>query len=300
MTGLVPPYPAIWDLLHRGKVIPFLGAGASVVGHETGATHADGLPAHLPSGANLARDLAKQTKFPADEILDLAKVAEYYRIVLGLDSLKDKLHSIFDREYPLTTLHLFLAEIPTPLLIVTTNYDDLIERAFLEKGRACDVVIHTTDPSIGDKLLWWPHGETVPKKVIPNKWKDIDLDTRTVIYKMHGSVDRRQPLRDQYVISEEDYVDFLARMTKNLAIPAIFAEPFQSHHFLFLGYGLRDWNFRVVLNQIEKQRLRGYKSVKSWAIQHKPTLLEHRFWLERGVEVYDISIDQFVAELAAL
>ena len=36
-------------------------------------------------------------------------------------------------------------------------------------------------------------------------------------------------------------------MTKNKAIPAIFAEPFQTRHFLFLGYGLNDWNLRVVL-----------------------------------------------------
>jgi hypothetical protein len=115
---------------------------------------------------------------------------------------------------------------------------------------------------------------------------------------MHGAVDRRQPSRDQYVITEDDYIDFLARMTKNKAIPAIFAEPFQTRHFLFLGYGLNDWNLRVVLNRIEKD-LRRPKSISSWAIQYQPRPLEARFWQERGVEVYDQLLEEFVERIAS-
>lgn len=117
----------------------------------------------------------------------------------------------------------------------------------------------------GDQLLWWPYGATQPIKVTPNKL-DLDLNERTVIYKMHGAVDRKQPERDSYVITEDDYIDFLARMTKNKAVPAIFAELFQRRHFLFLGYGLNDSNLRVVLNRIEKD-LRRPKGITSWAIQ---------------------------------
>ncbi len=113
---------------------------------------------------------------------------------------------------------------------------------------------------------------------------------------MHGAVDRREPGRDQYVITEDDYIEFLARMTKNKAIPAIFAEPFQTRPFLFLGYGLYDWNLRVVLNRIEKD-LRRRKGIRSWAIQYKVKPLEQRFWQERGVEVYDMAIEEFVQEL---
>ena len=127
---------------------------------------------------------------------------------------------------------------------------------------------------------------------------DIDLGRVTVIYKMHGAVDRREPKRDQYVITEDDYIDFLTRMTKKKVIPAIFAELFQTRHFLFLGYSLRDWNLRVVLNRIQKD-LRWPKAIKSWAVQHKPSLLEQRFWQERGVEVYDMNIEEFVNQLAS-
>ena len=66
----------------------------------------------------------------------------------------------------------------------------------------------------------------------------IDLKKTTVIYKMHGTVDRRSKW-DNYVITEDDYVDFLSRMTGQTAVPALFMKAFRDRHFLFLGYGSR-------------------------------------------------------------
>jgi hypothetical protein len=294
MSQLAPPYPLIRDGLFQGRVIPFLGSGASL-GGESDAAWVKGLAHRLPTAAELARYLAQMTEFPNDEPPDLSKVAQYYHVVGGRDSLQEELHSIFNRDSPFTLLHTFLANVTTPLLIITTNYDDLIERAFDAKDHTYDLVIHTTDSTVGDQLLWWEHGTPEPRRVNANKL-DIDLQAVTVIYKMHGAVDRRQPTRDQYVITEDDYIDFLARMTKNKAIPAIFAEPFQARAFLFLGYGLYDWNLRVVLNRIDKD-LHRRKGIKSWAIQYKPKPLERRFWQERGVEVYDMTIEEFITEL---
>ena len=304
MSQLLPPYPFILDKLNSSKVIPFLGAGASLGGRQPGAMWKKGVRNFLPTAGELAGHLADTTEFPSGESRDLTKVAQYYSVVGGRQALNEELHNIFNCDYQLTSLHCFLANVCAPLLIVTTNYDDLIERALDEKNhelrdqaRPYDVVIHTTDLGSGDRLLWWPYGASVPREINPNKL-DIELGQRTVVYKMHGAVDRKLPSRDQYVITEDDYIDFLARMTKNKAIPAIFAEPFQMRHFLFLGYGLNDWNLRVVLNRIEKD-LRRRKGIVSWAIQHRPRPLERRFWQERGVEVYDQMLDEFVRQLTS-
>lgn len=304
MTQLTPPYPLICDGLRKGQVIPFLGSGASLSTLKPGAKWDASLAECLPSSNQLAQHLAHKTSFPENrELLELAKVAQYYDVIGGRDALHGELHLIFNRDYPYTSLHSFLASVEIPLLIVTTNYDDLIERAFSENNafsenkRKYDVVVHTTDPSVGERILWWPHGESDPIQVNPGKL-DIDMQSVTVIYKMHGAVDRREPTRDQYVITEDDYIDFLARMIKNRAIPAIFARPFQTRHFLFLGYSLGDWNLRVVLNRLEKDARRR-KSIKSWAFRDKPPLLEQRFWQERGVEVYDMMLDDCVKELTS-
>src|SRR5207245_3517114 len=123
-----------------------------------------------------------------------------------------------------------------------------------------------------------------------------DLEAVTVIYKMHGAVDRTRPERGQYVITEDDYIDFLARLTNATAIPTIFAEPFQTRPFLFLGYGLRDWNLRVVLNRIEKEARRPGE-IMSWAIQKDPSSWEQRLWSKKDVNVYDLTIEEFVKEM---
>lgn len=309
LTGIClsmpPPYGLIRDRLRRGQVIPFLGAGASLKSLQGGPSPVDPtrepetdqiLPVGaLPTASQLAVFLARKAEFPDDESFDLAKVAQYYSVVGGRRTLNEELHRIFNAPFASMGLHKLLARVDAPLLIVTTNYDDLLEQSLDAAGRAYDRVVHTTDAEVGERVLWWQHGADEPDEILPNKLS-VDLTERTVVYKMHGAVDRRDPTRDQYVITEDDYIEFLARMTRNKAIPSVFAEPFQTRHFLFLGYGLRDWNLRVVLNRIDKD-LRRPKQIKSWAIQRHPSFLEQRFWQERSVEVYDEPIDDFVQEL---
>ena len=200
-------------------------------------------------------------------------------------------------------MHQYLAEIPAPLLILTTNYDDLIERAFsnLNPPRPYDVVIHTSEAKYGEQILWRPFSASEPIEVNPNKL-DIDLSETSVVYKMHGTVDRRKEGLDQYVITEDDYIEFLARMIKSKAIPSAFAQALQTRHFLFLGYGLWDWNLRVVLNRIEKDvfqrsKTKRTKDIKYWSIQSEVRPIEQRFWQERGVEVFEMEIEKFVEKL---
>ncbi|MBC8492166.1 MAG: SIR2 family protein [Chloroflexi bacterium] len=290
MNKLVPPYLYIANSLKAGYVIPFLGSGASLGERLSGEGWKD---RYLPTALELAEYLARLTEFPPDESLELTKVAQYCNLVIGRDPLYRELHTIFGQDYPMTSLHEFLAEVPTTLLIVTTNYDDLIEQAYRDKNRPFDLVVHTMVSEMAGSVLWWPHGTDAPRLVPPNEL-DIPLDKVNVIYKMHGGVDRQDQERDSYVIAEDDYIDFLVRVASKTAIPAIFAEPFQKRHFLFLGYGLRDWNLRVVLNKIEKDWPR---SIVSWAIQYQPSALEREFWSKRQVKIYDITIEEFIQEL---
>src|SRR6266850_1745158 len=135
MSQLLPPYPFILDKLNTGRVIPFLGAGASLGGRKSGESWKKGVRTFLPTAGELAGHLADTTRFPSGESRDLTKVAQYYSAVGGRQALNEELHNIFNCDYQITSLHTFLAGVPAPLLIVTTNYDDLIERALDEKNR---------------------------------------------------------------------------------------------------------------------------------------------------------------------
>jgi hypothetical protein len=66
-------------------------------------------------------------------------------------------------------------------------------------------------------------------------------------------------------------------------------------HFLFLAYGVADWNLRVFLRRIWGDDRVEYRS---WAVQPKPSKLERDFWRHRNVELVDRTVDDYVAELA--
>ena len=309
-----PPYGIIASQLKQGAVIPFLGAGASLCGRPPGVRWDARMAAFLPTGGELARQLAEDSGFPSSDPYDcgdLAKVASYY-IDESADRgiLRDYMRQTFDRDYAPGAIHRILAELDTPLLIVTTNYDDLLERAFKDKGRPYHVVAYPTDnQEYAASVLWWKPGATEPEAHHP-KSLPLSLADTTIIYKMHGTVDRHTKTWDSFVITEEDYVDFLARMTGQTAIPARFMVEFRRRRFLFIGYGLRDWNLRVMLRNLKMSlptleagtaagaaTASAPEDLRSWAVQLHPSELEQALWRARKINIYDMEIDDFVARL---
>jgi hypothetical protein len=64
MNQLAPPYPLIRDGLFRGRVIPFLGSGASLGGRPFDIAWVKDQAMYLPTAAELAGHLAQMTEFP--------------------------------------------------------------------------------------------------------------------------------------------------------------------------------------------------------------------------------------------
>jgi hypothetical protein len=327
------PYDEIADSLREGKVVPFLGAGVNFGSRPVNAEWKEPTSPFLPSGSELSTYLARRIGFPSKDkhdLADLAKVASYFVDTSARRRLRERLQNIFVREYQPASIHTYLAELAlksdeeikaqpndarnpgTPLLIVTTNYDDLLEQAFRALNRPYDLVVYPTDrKDIAASVLWWPHGAKEPEAVHPSHLC-IDLKATNVIYKMHGSIDRDQLSMGSYVITEEDYIEFLSRMTTEAAVPKQFMRYFRERHFLFLGYGLADWNLRVVLRNLRKvlpnetdeaetaaQSLREEDDdeLTSWAIQFRPSELEEALWRARKVKIYNEDINHFVARL---
>jgi SIR2-like domain len=295
MSGDSVPYGVISQALREGRVIPFLGAGASLGDRPKPPAWKKGQSPFLPTAWELASHLATMSNLDPKLPRELPAIAQYYAAeAAGRQGLDRELHAIFDDDYKLPPLHTMLAGIDAALLIVTTNYDDLVERALA--GRRFDVVIHKTGTS---RVLWRPHqGDAVEVGV---QQLDIDMSSTTVVYKLHGSVERGAPADDgdaslgDYLITEGDYLDFLVGMTRSRVIPRTIGQAFTRRHFLFLGYGLRDWNIRIILSQLERGlRQKRRRNLLSWAIDADPSPLDRRFWKDRGIEVYKETIEDFV------
>lgn len=297
-----PPYPIIWSRMRAGKVIPFLGAGASIVGRPPDATWNAEQSTFPPTGRELSRFLAEQSLFPSDdpyERNDLAKVSSYLAEMNGRPVLCDLLHEKLNRQYPIGELHRLLVDVPVPQLIVVTNYDTLLERAFDEARKPYDLVVHAEDTKdYANAILWRRHGADKATPIEPGELaRHVDLATTTVIYKIHGTLDMHDARGDRFVITEEDYVDFLSRMTTQTAIPPLFTTHFRERSFLFLGYSLNDWNLRIVLRDLLKVRT---ESLPAWAIQLSPSELECKLWEGRKVNIFNQTLDEFAAKLRRL
>jgi hypothetical protein len=129
----------------------------------------------------------------------------------------------------------------------------------------------------------------------PNEYRDLSLDQRTVLLKIHGAVDRKKADQDSYVITEDHYTDYLTRTDISNLIPVKLAEKLRHSSYLFLGYSLRDWNLRVILRRIWGEQQLTYQS---WAVQLAPTTLDQKFWGKHGVEIVDQSLEDYVAALS--
>lgn len=290
-------------LLH-GSVTPVLGAGVNLCGRPEGFVWTPGC-GHYPSGTELARELAAQCDFEGEDNRNLMAVATYAELSMGRAPLYDALRPVFDIDAPPTVVHDFIAraahvrrdtaegDAGAPL-VVTTNYDVALERALGAVGETFDVVAYVAEGEARGRFRHVkPSGDVV---VIddPDGYDAIDLD-RVVILKLHGTVDPADRHRDDFVITEEQYVEYLIADV-GPAIPRVLRERLCSTHLLFLGYGLRDWNLLVVLTRMGVLP----PQWNSWAIQLNAGRTEGQRWENRGIDKFDVDLVDFIGALEAL
>src|SRR5215217_197364 len=294
------------DALASGTVVPLLGAGANLCDRDGEQGWERG--SNLPSGAELACYLADKLHYPDERSTDdLVRVSQYGQAKRGSGTLYRYLHEVFADRYEPTALHLLPATLPARIehsrgtrrhqLIVSTNYDDALEQAFDRAGEPYDVVWYEGprrgSPAPGGRCLHRTPDGTVHEVVRANEYVGISLEQRPVILKVHGAVDRSEPssLNDSYVISEDHYIEYLSDTSLTDLFPVTLLETLFTSHFLFLGYRLRDWNVRVILHQIWRER---EHELDAWAIQRHIEAIDRVLWEKRGVHLLDISLGEYV------
>jgi DNA-binding SARP family transcriptional activator len=280
--------------LLAGRLVPVLGAGVNLAGLAGNGRIG------VPVLDDLAAYLVQEFDVPRDRGGELTKVAQWIAVTRGVGPLYDALHEVFDRDYEPGPVHRFLAQLPSLLrarslpqqLIVTTNYDRALERAFEQADEQLDVVSYISLGRDRGKFLHRSaEGET---RVIqlPNAYADVPLDRRPVILKIHGEVDRA-PDRgaESFVVSEDDYIGYLAETGIGGVLPVTLAARLRRCHFLFLGYPLLDWSLRVFLHRLWPDERAAYRS---WAVQLGAGVLEREFWRRRDVELLDAPLDEYL------
>lgn len=284
-------------LVDQGTVVPLLGP--QVCGG-------------LPDAEEIAADLAQRFGLDAG-FLELPRVAQHVYVSSGRPDLLRTLRQILAQHTDANPLHRFLARFPQEIeqlglppryqMIITTNYDDTLERAFDEENEPYDLAIYMSTGEDRGHFVHCPFDRDPEVITVPNRYGKFPMDDfgeleRTVIVKIHGSVPALTGSygpKDNYVITEDNYIDYLSTSPIESLVPVQILGKLAESHCLFLGYTTRDWYLRVFLKRIWRGEPLGSKS---WAILRDPDPLEKDFWSQLGVDSYAAPLEEYVEELS--
>ena len=177
--------------------------------------------AGYPSWAELLREIGEELGVSDGGTQDLAALAQWSILANGGSTrVRTVIKSQIGEQKPIPETLQIVARLPIRH-IWTTNYDELIERAFREIQRPIDPVSGAKDLAL---------------RPTPGA---------TRLYKMHGSISRL----DDIVISTDDYE--LYRLKRGSYLPLLQAH-LTSMSMLFIGLSFTDPNVRHVLSLIRE------------------------------------------------
>src|SRR6185436_20052731 len=241
----------------------------------------------LPSSRELAKQWATDYGFMDDEVntTDLVDVATAVAVYTTWHEVQDRLSKLFAPSRLPSYFHQWLAR-QSQKLIVTTNYDCLIEQAFHAAGRSFHVVmpdLRERSPDAG--LLWWRPRLAV-EPVSRRDFNIFGLD-EPVIYKLHGGV--APDLRWQRaVVTEDDHFDIGGRIYARSLLPPSIGAFLSERSFLFVGYSLRDVHVRQLLFQMQP-----YGGQSSFVVALRPARLDAARLHTLNFHTFDMSADAF-------
>jgi hypothetical protein len=314
-------------------LIPFFGSGASLVfrGEQESWMPDDVRRWKYPSANELARFLVMRADptlvsdfgHPFSE--ELSKSAHYSELKQGRPTMRDELFGIFRKveETPDSPLHDAVALIDRPV-VFTTNYDTLIEASFEKRHRKYKAIVEIMDYSAttiqatsrsrnsaraseSANSVWviTNNGEGVSSQIelVPKSHLNVDAylsDGYAVVYKMHGGV-LDSADRSQFLISDNDYIRYMSGGQEKGPLPSTIFAYAERRGFLFLGYSLKDWNFRLVfarLRSIFDARAKNPEAPrKSYAVMRQTSEIDQYIWDHNGVNVYAGDLTEFGRDL---
>lgn len=238
-----------WEILLQRikdkKCTPFIGAGACY--------------GTLPLGSEIARKWADDYSYPLADLGDLSRVAQFLAVdqeddMFPKEDIQRQFRDIAPPDFSAADEpHGVLADLRLPIYI-TTNYDSFMFQALDSRQ---------LDPK-RELCRWNRFVELEESSVFDSGFKPTPANP--VVYHLHGHYELPQSL----VLTEDDYLDFLVRLSsdQHLPPPVIF-RALASTSLLFVGYSLADWNFRVLFRGLISS-LGASLGMKSIAVQLVP------------------------------
>lgn len=266
--------------------------------------------------------------------MDLQHVSQYAKTIRDLDALKDAISKVYyNKSYTPNRLHKLLAKLPRRMketgytkklqdrlqegdftlypLIVTTNFDNTLEKAFIDAKQEFDLVVYMGSQKIffhqkfrhqNERDVNTPIVEQVPQPIkaeTAESYYGLSLDECPVILKLYGPPDWINNNQANFTITEDQFINYLVRYEIGNLIPPALLNKLRNSCLWFLGYSLNYWNLRVILNRIWPEGIpQPPKEKPWWAVQEKPGHFDADLWQENDVRLICVrSLDDYVTGL---
>lgn len=238
----------------KGELVLFLGWGAHLL--------RENRPDGPPSWSQVAQQLAEQTGYDEGigSVTDFTRLTQYIYETQGEIHFENYMRDQLGRAYPPTLAHWFVTGLPTLLraknysgvapVILTANQDDVLERTFEELGEPLDLLSYIGRGPDRGHFFYRPASGPSSMIRTPKQAARVSVKQRPLLVKLHGSIDRRNPEAEKMVLTEDDYLSYLARTSVSELLPPAVQQHLIQSSILFIGYALRDWTIRVLLKQI--------------------------------------------------
>lgn len=296
--GQIPQYELILNALKEGRLVPFLGWEVSRFGRPAQDSWVQGR--YLPNADELAHILVEPLHGEVEGVLSLLQASQYVSLLEGESALYERLYALYAGDYPPTMLHHLLAELPGHLqakgyplnqerrfVIFSTAFDDLLERAFVEVGQPYHLFAYRHQAADANGAVHPgrfvhipPAGEPI-ELISPATYIGHDSDRHPILVKLCGQGVTLEP-ENSVTITEDQYLDYLPMHEIGALLPLTLLKQIKRRSFLFFGYSLQPWHFRLLWQCLKFQKSALHE--KAWAIVPSLTVIEQAFWRSQGVE----------------
>lgn len=245
----------IFELVRNEELLLFVGAGMSrYAGYPSGAELAEILHENLPS------DLREHIVLT----WDLSEIADNIYQVKGQNRnyLLDTIKKQFNKIPNSLETHRLLAKIPHFKTIITTNYDDLIERT----NNHIDIVRKNSDYSY-----------TTSKKQI--------------LFKIHGDFTDQ----DTIILTKTDYIKYFSQDKGQTVFWNAIKDRLASNHILFVGYSLEDSNILTIIDKILNEL--GEHSKEMYFVAPSITHVKLQTLRNKGIEFIESTGEDLIDEI---
>ncbi|HAS6052222.1 TPA: hypothetical protein I7122_05660 [Vibrio vulnificus] len=199
----------------------------------------------LPSWGQLVSQMKSALDIARTD--DYLKIAEHYYLQYGRNTYYNKINEFFPSGAQPNQLHEIILSLK-PQHIITTNWDDLLEKVINNKGE-----------------LYFP---------VTNDHELASAPTSQLLVKMHGDLTHRN-----IVFKESDYLSY----SENFPLIENFVKSlFSTHVVIFVGYSISDYNLNQIISWI-RHRTNDAPPAFTVLTENKITLSESNYLRDKGI-----------------